>query len=99
MVDGTPGNTECIPIFPEPNTVGYREPTPLELFELFFDDELLEEITKQSNLYARQKNIFESSLDSDEIRHSHYNRNSHYNRLCTKTKSSVTLAKQYGFTK
>ena len=57
-----------MPIFPEQNTVVYRELTPLELFELFFDDELLEEITKQSNLYARQKNIFESSLDSDEIR-------------------------------
>ena len=45
----------------------YRELTPLELFELFFDDELLEEITEQSNLYTRQKSIFESSLGSNEI--------------------------------
>ena len=57
-----------MPIFPESNTSKYKDFTPLELFELFFDEEIIEDMVEQSNLYAREKNIFESIVSSDEMR-------------------------------
>ena len=56
------------PMFPEANTTKYRDFTPMELFELFFDEDIVNEMVEQSNLYARQKNVFESSVNSDEMR-------------------------------
>ena len=42
------------PLFYEPGPVD-RPLSPLELFQLFFTEELIEEIVKESVLYAVQK--------------------------------------------
>lgn len=39
-----------------------------ELFELLFDEELLELVEKQSNLYANQKNIANDQITNKELK-------------------------------
>ena len=43
-------------IFPEGNYVRYKDFTPVEMFNPFFDDEVIELMLTQSILYARSKN-------------------------------------------
>lgn len=52
-----PTGFEChtFSTFIEETVVNETEKTPLELFNMFIDDELLEKIAQQSNKYAHQK--------------------------------------------
>ena len=59
---------ENIPIFPEQNVTAYRDFSPVELFELFFDEDLLDLIIEQSTLYASQKNFHESNISKAELK-------------------------------
>ncbi|MEL7307968.1 MAG: hypothetical protein AAGK05_08885, partial [Pseudomonadota bacterium] len=49
-------NKTTAPIFPEPSFQKYRDFSPVELFELFFDDELIEHICAETRRYIMQKN-------------------------------------------
>ena len=56
------------PIFPESNLSKYRNYTPREFFDLFFDEEVCNHIVTQSNLYALQKNLSSLNLGVHELR-------------------------------
>lgn len=43
-------------------------PTPSQLFDMFFDDELVQMISEETNRYAAQKGNMGFATDSDEIR-------------------------------
>lgn len=69
-----PANTEMRekikfegPLFYEPGPVD-RPLSPLELFQLFFTEELIEEIVKESVLYAVQKGILQYQLSVEELK-------------------------------
>ena len=63
-------DTEVIPQlpFPESDHSKYRNMTPLDLFELFFDQELLEMILKESTRYCLSKNWPNLNLSIEELK-------------------------------
>ena len=56
------------PIFPEANYSQYRNLSPCELFELFFDEEVFSLIIEQSALYARYKGEISFSTNEKELK-------------------------------
>ena len=54
--------------FPEKNITRYQDFRPHELFELFFGDELLGEIIRQSNMYATKKANVALALSKAELK-------------------------------
>lgn len=54
-------------IFPEPNFTKYKDFSPSQFFELFFDEEIFEEIVQQSNLYSKFKN-YATTVTNEEIK-------------------------------
>ena len=57
-----------LPPFPEGNYSGYSKMPPHELFELFFSNELLVEITRQMSLYCVFKGIPDVRATVSELR-------------------------------
>lgn len=57
-----------LPIFPEGDFRKYRDFSPVMLFELFFDDELIEYIVEQSTKYCLSKNWPDIKVKCEEIR-------------------------------
>ena len=55
-------------IFPEANLTRYKDFSPRDFFELFFDDEVFDHIVNQSNLYALQKNLRDIAVTKDELK-------------------------------
>ena len=62
------GNSKGSPIFPEANYSKYRDFSPREMFELFFDESLFDPIVEQSNLYCQSTNISAPPVTKDEIK-------------------------------
>ncbi|XP_064116478.1 piggyBac transposable element-derived protein 3-like [Macrobrachium nipponense] len=56
------------PIFPEANYSQYRNLSPCELFELFFDEKVFRLIIEQSALYARYKGEISFSTNEKELK-------------------------------
>ena len=56
-----------VPIFPESNAAAYRDFSPVDLFELLFDENLIDIIIEKSNLYAHQKNLHETYISEAEL--------------------------------
>lgn len=54
--------------FPEGNYSKYRDFSSVELFELFFDDTLIDYIIEQSTIYCLSKNWADIQVTSEEIR-------------------------------
>ena len=57
-----------LPLFPEPDYSKYRDFSPTELFELFFDQEMFEFIVQQSKLYCAYKNWPDINVTKEEIK-------------------------------
>ena len=55
-------------VFPEADYSKYRDFSPAELFELFFDDELFELVVQQSILYAHSKGETNFFVTKNEIK-------------------------------
>ena len=54
--------------FPEPNYHRYNELSEVQLFELFFDDELIDMIIEQSTVYCLSKNWANLNVSKEEIK-------------------------------
>ncbi|XP_022191598.2 piggyBac transposable element-derived protein 3-like [Nilaparvata lugens] len=54
--------------FPEPNYVPYRDKSPVELFEMFFDDEIIKLFIDESLKYALFKNCKDPKITSKELK-------------------------------
>lgn len=65
--DRSAERNDLVSIFPEPNYSRYRDFSPIEFFELFFDDEVFDLITMQSNLYGASKN-YNTLVTKEEIK-------------------------------
>ena len=61
-------NKTTVPIFPEPSYQRYRDFSPVELFELFFDDELIDHIYAETCRYIMQKNNPTQFFSKSEIK-------------------------------
>lgn len=57
-----------LPFFPESDYKKYRDFTPVMLFELFFDDDLIDYIVEQSRLYCLSNNWTDAKITSKELR-------------------------------
>ncbi|XP_045105487.1 piggyBac transposable element-derived protein 2-like [Portunus trituberculatus] len=55
-------------LFPESDFSKYRDFTPVMLFELFFDDEIIEYIAEQSTIYCLSKNWPDVKVTYQEMR-------------------------------
>ena len=55
-------------MFPEPNWAKYRDFTPVQLFELFWGEDLIEEILRQIKLYCLFKNASDIEPSAAELR-------------------------------
>ena len=55
-------------IFPEANLQQYRDLSPVQFFELFIDEEVVQHLVKQSNQYALFKNYPELKLTAEELK-------------------------------
>ena len=62
------GNSKGSPIFPEANYSRYRDFSPREMFELFFDESLFDLIVEQSNIYCQSKNISAPPVTKDKMK-------------------------------
>lgn len=65
-IDGDLQETEYF--FPEPNYEIFKTMTPLEMFELFIDDEIIEYMIQESTKYAQYKNWPVVHIDKEEMR-------------------------------
>ena len=59
---------ENVPIFLEPNTAAYRDFSQVELFELFFDENLIDMIIEKSNLSTLQKHVHATDKNKAELK-------------------------------
>ncbi|KAJ8930084.1 hypothetical protein NQ314_017154, partial [Rhamnusium bicolor] len=64
-----PGDIQPMPRqFPEPDYSRYKDMSPVELFELFFDENIYLYLAEQTQLYAHFKNKHDPEITSQEIR-------------------------------
>ena len=61
------GSPKDPPIFSEPYYSRYRDFSPREMFELFFDETLFDLIVEQSNIHCQSKNIIAPAVTKEEI--------------------------------
>lgn len=54
--------------FPVPNYNIYAEKSIVEMFELFFDNEIVEYLVQQSKLYSQFKNYADPNISADELK-------------------------------
>ena len=54
--------------FPESDYSQYKNKSATELFELFFDDDMFQHLTEQTQLYAHYKNEADPGISNSEIR-------------------------------
>ncbi|XP_068210548.1 piggyBac transposable element-derived protein 2-like [Palaemon carinicauda] len=59
-------SVDCI--FPEPNYVKYRDFSPMELFELFFDEEVWSMIVNQTIVYSKSKRETSFTVTKEELK-------------------------------
>ena len=55
-------------IFPVPNYEEYRDFTPVQFFEIFFNQEIIIHMVQQSNLYSLLKNYPELKVNAEEMK-------------------------------
>ncbi len=55
-------------IFPERNSTRFRNHSPVDLFELFFDDKIILLLVTQSNMYSLSKNWSDPKITADEMK-------------------------------
>ena len=55
-------------IFPVPNYEEYRDFTPVQFFEIFFNQEIITHMVQQSNLYSLLKNYPELKVNAEEMK-------------------------------
>lgn len=55
-------------IFPDPNFAAYRNLSPVELFELFFDDSVIDLLVEQTRSYALFLNMPDPEVTKEEIK-------------------------------
>lgn len=59
---------EGLPLFPEPDCSRYRDFSLVELFKLFFDENIFEYIVHQSTIYCNYKNWSAVNVTTEEIK-------------------------------
>ena len=63
-----PGDIQPISrLFPEADYSMYKDMSPVQLFELFFDEGIFQHITKQTQFYAHYKNEADPGITASEI--------------------------------
>ena len=60
--------TSVAPYFPEGDYSKYRDFSPAELFELFFDDSIIDHIIEQNKIYGVSKNWKDIQVSQPEMR-------------------------------
>nr|CAH7762079.1 unnamed protein product [Callosobruchus chinensis] len=55
-------------VFPSPNYEPYRNMSPVQIFERFVDDDLLDHLVNETRKYALFKNFTDPQISADEIR-------------------------------
>lgn len=54
--------------FPEPDYSQYKNMSAVDLFELFFDEDIFQHLTEQTQQYSQYKNEVDPSITNPEIR-------------------------------
>lgn len=91
-----PGDIQPMPRqFPEQDYSRYKDMSPVELFELFFDEDICQYITKQTPLYAQFKNKTDPGITLQE--NSLFYRNSNSYWLQSFTFEAVVLGFERGY--